>query len=216
MRLTRVSHWSLLIAHCTITPCVIAQHTIPFASTGNAIELTIANSSSAPVSDVRIALINAPSWLVFASTEQILMQLNACEGLPALFSFSVEKAAPVNREHRLQFQISTSDGQNWTKEIAIVIAAPETFELFQNYPNPFNPTTTIAYQLPVPSRVTLRVFNLLGQEVATLVDGEQPVGFHQEVFEARGLASGVYVYQLVGKEASGRQFIARKAMTVLK
>ena len=80
-----------------------------------------------------------------------------------------------------------------------VQASPQTPGLFlleQNYPNPFNPSTTIRYGLPSRSHVTLTVVNTLGQEVATLVQGEQEAGFHEAVFDATGLASGVYLYRL--------------------
>jgi hypothetical protein len=73
---------------------------------------------------------------------------------------------------------------------------PEEFVLKQNYPNPFNPSTTIRYALPVRSYITLSIFNTLGQLVATIVEGEMDPGYHEVVFNASGLASGMYLYRL--------------------
>lgn len=74
--------------------------------------------------------------------------------------------------------------------------APERFSLFQNYPNPFNPTTTIEFSIGRESHVSLKVFDVLGREVATLVDGRLGAGDHRCVFDAKNLSSGVYMYRL--------------------
>jgi len=78
----------------------------------------------------------------------------------------------------------------------LMAETPQSYKLFSNYPNPFNPTTTINYQLPTASHLTIKVYNLLGQEVATLVDDVKQAGSHSVTFDGSGLAGGVYLYQL--------------------
>ena len=99
------------------------------------------------------------------------------------------------------------------------MALPITFELYQNYPNPFNPSTTIAYDLPSMSRVTVRIYNLLGQVVSTLVDDHQPAGRYKFVWDAGSqVSSGVYFYRIHARAESGQktEFVQVRKLVLLK
>ena len=88
---------------------------------------------------------------------------------------------------------------------------PEGYALEQNFPNPFNPSTVIAYSLAEAGPVMLKVYNVLGQEVAMLIDGYKESGRHQVAFDTMRLSAGVYLYVI----ESGR-FAATQRMTLLK
>jgi hypothetical protein len=91
------------------------------------------------------------------------------------------------------------------------IAIPSELTLYQNYPNPFNPTTQITFALPTPEKVTLRVLNILGQEVAVMDLGQLTAGRHQVDFAANDLSTGIYFYRV----EAGSMSAVRK-MLVLK
>jgi hypothetical protein len=88
---------------------------------------------------------------------------------------------------------------------------PQSYNLSQNYPNPFNPSTTISYAIPTRSHVTITVFNTLGERVAELVNGQEDAGAYNVTFDAKGLASGVYLYRM----QAGR-FVETKKLVVVK
>ena len=77
------------------------------------------------------------------------------------------------------------------------IELPSDFEISQNYPNPFNPVTTIKYALPVDSRVSIKIYDMLGREVATLVNDDKQAGYYQVRFDASNIASGIYFYRII-------------------
>ncbi len=104
------------------------------------------------------------------------------------------------RDHRgganLDIYAQRLNANGTITDVKTSASMPDKFELYQNYPNPFNPSTVISWQLPVGSWVTLKVYNMLGQEVATLVDEKKKAGRYEVEFDASTLSSGVYLYRL--------------------
>ena len=88
---------------------------------------------------------------------------------------------------------------------------PNSYELSQNYPNPFNPSTSISFSLPAAGNVSIKVYDVMGREVRTLINGQMQAGTHNTVFEASGLASGVYVYKITAGD-----YTATKKMVLMK
>lgn len=84
--------------------------------------------------------------------------------------------------------------------ITLEITIPTEYALKQNYPNPFNPKTEISYQLPKAAKVTLKVFDVLGRAVATLVNQNQDAGNYQVAFDGSNLATGIYIYSIQAGE----------------
>jgi hypothetical protein len=104
------------------------------------------------------------------------------------------------------YDLSTPTGINERDKII-----PHSIMLYQNYPNPFNPTTTIRFALTQRAYVTLKVFDVLGREVAMLVEGGLNAGEHSVVYDAKGLASGIYFYRL-----TAGTFVQQKKMEIVK
>ncbi|MGH7494590.1 MAG: T9SS type A sorting domain-containing protein [bacterium] len=99
----------------------------------------------------------------------------------------------------------------WVADVAFAQERPTSFSLSQNYPNPFNPATRIQYALPENAQVKLTVYDMLGQRVAVLVDKKQPAGYHEIIFQATPLPSGMYFYRL-----HAGSFVETRKMVVLK
>ncbi|HEY6437652.1 MAG TPA: T9SS type A sorting domain-containing protein, partial [Ignavibacteriaceae bacterium] len=112
-------------------------------------------------------------------------------------------------QYRLK-QIDT-DGQFKYSDIVEVEILPDRFDLFQNYPNPFNPTTKIRYQLPVESKVVIKIYDILGSEVVTLLNEEKEPGSYEVEFNATSLSSGTYIYRIVAGD-----FVEMKKMVLMK
>ena len=112
----------------------------------------------------------------------------------------------LTKSAKMMFGVTTLKKE--TEETSII---PKEYKLYQNYPNPFNPVTTIKYELPVNSKVTLTIYDILGKEVTKLVDKEQEAGKYEIKFNSGKLASGVYVYRIKAGE-----FMMSKKMILVK
>ncbi|CAN5578927.1 hypothetical protein BH10BAC5_BH10BAC5_20260 [soil metagenome] len=97
----------------------------------------------------------------------------------------------------------------------VEVGVPDKFELSQNYPNPFNPTTKINYDHPVDSKVSLKIYDMTGREITSLVNTFQTAGYYVIQFNASNMASGMYFYNIIA-EGSGKNFVTTKKMVLVK
>ena len=107
-------------------------------------------------------------------------------------------------------QIDNDGSYEYSDEVEVEII-PTEYALYQNYPNPFNPTTKIRYQLPQESKVIIKLYDILGSEVITLLNEKNEPGVYEFDFNASRFSSGTYIYRMV---ADG--FIETKKMVLLK
>jgi len=130
---------------------------------------------------------------------------------PKVYSYSDKDlfAGGSNFQYRLK-QVDT-DGSFEYSDVVEVEVVPNQFELSQNYPNPFNPSTTIRFSLPQASQVKINIFNMIGEQVATIADGMYEAGYHKITFNASNLSSGAYIYRLESSD-----FVQVKKMILLR
>ena len=142
----------------------------------------------------------------------VLVEGNGVEsGQPALAAAGTTWQYALLAEQGNDIVLVMNDATTVGVAVADAEVLPSTFALHANYPNPFNPATTIAYDLPRASQVRLAVYDMLGREVARLVDGLRAAGRHAVGFEAGDLASGVYLYRLeAGAWSQSKQLILFK------
>jgi len=133
---------------------------------------------------------------------------------PKAYSFTDSKVQTGSYTYRLK-QIDLDGTYEYSNEVTVEVTTPIEYVLEQNYPNPFNPSTVIKYSIPQDGMVTLEVFNLLGEKVATLVNGVQQAGRYEVNFDASKLASGIYVYTISAAGGAG-SFNSVKKMVLMK
>ena len=172
---------------------------------GNKIILTVENvSTTLGIANLKLTETNRSPFIEMKTEEYLLPNLEKSSEKEIEIEFNVLSEAEINKEDTLNFKITDNKGNTWNKEIILEYIPPKEYLLFQNYPNPFNPSTTIRYSIPAVEtehssslqNVTLKVYDILGREVATLVNEEQQPGNYEVIFNANRLASGTYFYRL--------------------
>ena len=133
----------------------------------------------------------------------------------SIYNYTDKSALSGKYYYRLK-QVDFDGTYQYYKSIEIDLGLPKNYSLEQNYPNPFNPSTTIRFALTTSAKVNIKLYNTLGQEVATILNGELNAGIHETIFNASNLSSGVYFYRLEVHGADGSNFVSTKRMLLMK
>ncbi len=189
------------------------------------LRLTSNDSNIALCSGTSIFTNWAPNaaWRHVATIKFTINNWSAARGLITIDT--VQRAAYASTEYIYLPLGGTPYGPVWKGPVTVSSSAvdesdfgsiPTTFELEQNFPNPFNPTTSIKFGLPTKSHVSVKIYNLLGQEIATLVDEELTAGTHTTEWNGRDksnseVASGIYFYKLIAGD-----YVDTKKMMLIK
>lgn len=182
----------------------------------NQIVLQLSNiSPSENVNNLEVKLIKNSQNLIFNQKEKIIENIAQGSGTEATFTFDVKYNIGNVEADTIEFMITDNKSVYLTKQFILQYSLPTEYKLEQNYPNPFNPSTRIRYQVSSISQVSLKVYDILGNEVTTLVNEQKEPGYYEIDFSATGgassLASGVYIYRL-----QANNYISTKKMMVLK
>lgn len=159
--------------------------------------------------------------LIFTDNIEETILLNPNETKEVVFNFDVDYNIGTTEADTIEFLITDNKSIYQTKQFILQYSGPTEYKLEQNYPNPFNPATKIRYSIPASPKffpkertlneVTLKVYDILGNEIVTLVNEQKEPGYYEVDFNASSFASGVYIYRM----QSG-SFVSTKKMLVLK
>jgi hypothetical protein len=120
---------------------------------------------------------------------------NGTTAAQQIYSYSDKDITAAGRYFYRLRQVDFDGSFEYSNEVAVEVLRPLVYNLEQNYPNPFNPSTTIKYSVPVSELVTIKVFDILGNEVTTLVNEHKEASSYEVTFNANQLSSGVYFYK---------------------
>jgi hypothetical protein len=182
----------------------------PQTSFNNSIEINVKNDTNVDAESLTVEINNIPSWFIFEKTLIVIDKINRRSNESITFNFYLAEDAPEIYDHKI-LVIVTGKNNYSSKEIRISNSIINTFNLFQNYPNPFNPVTNIQYQIAEKQLVTLKIYDVIGNEIAVLINEVKDAGTYNVEFNADRFSSGVYYYTL-----KAGSFISTKKMILLK
>jgi hypothetical protein len=179
-----------------------------FPFSGNPVDSTgwyIGYQGTILPNDMRMFINTGPITMAPGDTQEVVIAIIAARGSDNLESVTELKKTAKTVQYFYDHYIPETVNVNYLPPL------PDYYYLGQNYPNPFNPITTIRYDLPVSGLVTLKVFDILGREISTLVNEEKEAGTYQIDFSSNGLSSGIYFYTL-----TSHNYSKTKKMVVMK
>lgn len=199
---------------------VMADHNIPIGTKNNHLVLSVQNELSHSLTDVIVDVESAPDWIAFSDKAVVFDSIPSSDSKEADFIFNVSDGES-GQTGTVKLSIHDKERTFLRKhsiEVKTVLSLNET-TLFLAYPNPSNPHTTIRYGLVEPSHVKLKIYNVLGQHVRTLLNDEKPAGQYHVLWDGtndRGLplASGTYIVRL--ETTSGGQTNYQTSKIMLK
>jgi hypothetical protein len=178
---------------------------------GNVLTVDLSNSSAVDMliasrADLKVADVTANGIVEWAAKDGAIRLAAASETDLGVVTVTFERVVPTELEITARADEGVLMGS-----VVKVVPLPTEFSLAQNYPNPFNPLTSIEYALPEAAKVRVEVYNVLGQVIDVLVDGDQEAGFHKVTWDASDMASGVYFYRI-----NANTFTSTKRMVLMK
>lgn len=194
-------------------------HTVPFGAQDNRLEIIIQNSLGEEA-DVLVQVTDVPEWVELYPERVRLDGVEASSDATATFHFSVAEDAPVGEAETLKVKAFLANGTSLVEEtVRLQASAPAEFRFVGAYPNPLSArtggTATVAYELPRAADVEVVVYDVLGRQVAVLLDERQAPGRQAATWEAQDVSSGTYVWRLT-VEGEEQSHVEQGQLTVIR
>ncbi|MEO8664407.1 MAG: T9SS type A sorting domain-containing protein [Ignavibacteria bacterium] len=192
--------------------CALPVEMSSFTSSINGRDVTLAWTTTSEVNNSRFEIERSVSneWTSVGSVEGNGTTLTSTN-----YSFTDRNLNTGVYHYRLKQIDFNGNFTNYNLYGEVNVGIPVKFDLSQNYPNPFNPSTKINYDLPFDSKVSIKIFDMSGKEVADLVSEIKTAGYYTVSYNASNLSSGVYAYR-ISAEANGNNFVSTKKMILIK